>query len=459
MTELSPASPALSALPAARPRGGMRQLVELAVPLVLAQLSQTLMGIVDSAFVGRLGAAELGAVAFANIWLWTIFSLFFGAASVVQTFVAQAHGAGDERRCGHWAWQGLWTVAPTTALAGLAAYFLASFALSHVGNAPELVAPSIAYVQPAAVGMSFLGVVFVWNGFFRGIGNMRTPLIVGVIANLANVIGDYALIFGNLGAPRLGVAGAAIATAASQLLFAVLLIAAAARRGVAARFDTRPRRPEPAAIARLLRTGLPIGGQWVFDAASFALFTLILASLGAASVAASHSFIMLVNVSFMIALGVSGATQTLVGRAIGARQPELAVAALKNGLCVALAVSFALAIALTALPELLIRIFTSDPSVLALGVSVLRLGAVFQLCDAAHIVVAGALRGAGDTRWPFLWQTALAWGVFVPLAWLLGVKLGYGLDGAYAGGVLYVALLAGGLLWRFRSGRWRSIHI
>jgi MATE family multidrug resistance protein len=197
----------------------------------------------------------------------------------------------------------------------------------------------------------------------------------------------------------------------------------------------------------------------VFDAASFAVFTLILASLGAASVAASHSFIMLVNVSFMIALGVSSATQTLVGRAIGAREPELVGVALKNGMRVALSVSLALAVALTAAPELLMRIFTNDPSVLALGVSVLRLGAVFQLLDAAHIVAAGALRGAGDTRWPFLWQTTLAWGVFVPLAWLLGVRLGYGLDGAYVGGVIYVALLAGGLLWRFASGRWREMKI
>jgi MATE family multidrug resistance protein len=168
---------------------------------------------------------------------------------------------------------------------------------------------------------------------------------------------------------------------------------------------------------------------------------------------------MLINVSFMIALGVSSATQTLVGRAVGAGEPGLAVTALRNGLMVALAVSIALAVGLTTAPLLLMRIFTNDPDVLALGVSVLRLGAVFQLLDAVHIVTTGALRGAGDTAWPALWQTVLAWLVFLPLAWWLGSHLGHGLFGAYVGGTVYVALLAAGLLWRFASGTWRTLQI
>jgi MATE family multidrug resistance protein len=463
MTELSPAT-SVSAVAAGAPaRGSLRELIQLGTPIMLTQLSTTLMGIVDSAFVGRLGAAELGAVAFANIWSWTIFSLFLGSASAVQTFVAQAQGARDERRCGRWAWQGLWAMAPPTALAALAAYFAApallpSF-LNFVGSAPELTQPAIEYIQPRAFGFFALGMMYVWNGFYRGVGMTTVPLLVGLIANLANAVGDYALIFGELGAPRLGIAGAAIATSASEFLDATLLFGVAAWPSVRARFATQPYAPDPAAFVRLLRVGLPIGAQWVFDALSFAVFTLILAAMSAESVAASHAFIMLVNVSFMIALGVSGATQTLVGRAVGAGEPRLAVTALKHGLGVALSVSTALAIGLATAPELLMRVFTDDPDVLALGVDVLRLGALFQLLDAAHIVTMGALRGAGDTFWPAAWQTALAWGVFVPAAWLLGVHWGHGLTGAYAGGVAYVALLAGGLLLRFAAGKWRTIRI
>jgi len=197
----------------------------------------------------------------------------------------------------------------------------------------------------------------------------------------------------------------------------------------------------------------------VFDSLSFAVFTLLLAAMSAESVAASHAFIMIVNVSFMVCLGVSGATQTLVGRAVGGGQPNLAVTALKNGMLVGVTISTALAVALTTIPETLMRIFTADPMVLALGVSVLRLGAVFQLLDAIHIVAIGALRGAGDTFWPAACQTVLAWLVFVPGAWFFGVHQGHGLTGAYVGGTLYVALLAGGLVWRFASGKWRGMRI
>jgi MATE family multidrug resistance protein len=463
MTEFSPTSSASIVTSDAPARGSMGELIQLGAPIVLTSLTTTLMGIVDTAFVGRLGAAEMAGTAFANIWSWTIFSLFLGSANAVQTFVSQAQGAGDERRCGSWVWQGIWSIAPLTALAATVAILAAPAGLPAVlrlvGATPELAAPAVEYLRPRAIGMIALGVVFVWNSFFRGVGLTKVPLYAGLVANLVNAFAAYVLIFGKLGAPALGVAGAAIATAGSECLYAGILFAVAARPGIRARFDTRPHAPDFTALRRLVRTGLPIGAQWVFDSLSFAVFTLLLSSMSAAAVAASQSFIMLVNVSFMIALGVSGATQTLVGRAIGAREPELAVIALRNGLRVALSVSLALAVGLTAAPRLLMRIFTDDPDVLALGVSTLRLGALFQLLDAAHIVAMGALRGAGDTTWPAAWQSALAWFVFLPLAWLFGHQLGYGLVGAYGGGTIYVALLAGGLLWRFASGKWRSMRI
>ena len=460
MTELSPATAPANAAPA---RGSLRELLQLGWPIMLAQLSTTLMGVVDSAFVGRLGAAELGAVAFASTWSWTIFSLFLGSASAVQTFVAQAQGAGEERRCGPWAWQGLWAIAPPTAFAAIATYFATPVLLPEllrlVGSSPELIEPAVAYLQPRTLGMVALGAIFVFNGFFRGVGMTWVPLVVGLGANVFNAVADYALIFGELGAPRLGIAGAAIATAIAECLDAAVLLAIALHPRVRARFATQPHAPSLASLRRMLRTGLPIGAQWVFDSLSFAVFTLLLASMNAASVAASHSFIMIVNVSYMVCLGVSGATQTLVGRAVGGGEPELAVTALKNGMGVGLAISSALAVALTLAPGALMRIFTDDVDVLALGVAVLRLGAVFQLFDAIHIVVIGALRGAGDTFWPAACQTLLAWLVFVPGAWLFGVHLGHGLVGAYVGGTVYVALLAGGLVWRFASGKWRALRI
>ena len=118
-----------------------------------------------------------------------------------------------------------------------------------------------------------------------------------------------------------------------------------------------------------------------------------------------------------------------------------------------------IAILFTAIPGALMRIFTDDPILIELGRPLLLIGAFYQFLDAAYIVAEGSLRGAGDTRWPFLVQTAFGWGVFVPLAYVLGVVMEGGLTGAWLGGLVHIVLLAAVLYYRFRSGAWRRIEI
>jgi MATE family multidrug resistance protein len=181
--------------------------------------------------------------------------------------------------------------------------------------------------------------------------------------------------------------------------------------------------------------------------------------MGDASMAASQAFVVLLSISFMQAIGVAIAASTLVGRYVGARDPEAAERSLRSSLRLASLFCAAIGALFVALPGPLLRVFTDDPSVLALGRPLLLVGALYQVFDALGIVTDGALRGAGDTRWPFLAQLALAWGLFVPLAWLLGVAAGGGLLGAWVGGTVHVAVLAVVLLRRFRSGAWRRIAI
>lgn len=121
--------------------------------------------------------------------------------------------------------------------------------------------------------------------------------------------------------------------------------------------------------------------------------------------------------------------------------------------------SLAAAAVFLSVPELCLRIFTDDADVLALGAPLLAVGAAFQVADAFGVLAGGALRGAGDTRWPFLAQTALAWGLFLPAAYVGGFVLDGGLTGAWLGGVVYVAVLGLALSWRFRSGAWKRVRI
>ncbi len=450
----TPAVPRAKAVP-----GGVREILVLAYPVILTQLSSTAMGVVDSAMVGRLGATELAGVGFGAVWIWTVFSLLFGTASGVQTFVAQADGAGRQRSCGQWAWHGGYALLPASVIAVVALLPSIGPLLALAGPSSEMQAAVASYVSARLVGEVGFTLVMVLTSFFRGIGDTRTPLYVTLGANAVNAVLDYGLIFGELGLPRWGVAGAGVATAVGHWVAAAAIFFAFRRRRLAERFDTRPVAPSAASIRRFLRTGAPIGGQWCIGMTSFALFTTVVARMGDTSMAASQAFLMLLSLSFMQAIGVSIAAATLVGRYIGADDLPAASRSFRSSIALGAVLAGVVAVLFVALPGPLLRIFTDDPTVVSLGRPLLLLGALFQLFDAFAIISEGALRGAGDTRWTFVVQTALGWGFFVPLAYGLGVTLEGGLSGAWIGGLIYVIALASVMVQRFRSGAWQRIRI
>jgi MATE family multidrug resistance protein len=439
--------------------GSVREVAWLAYPIVLGQMSQTGMMLVDSIFVGRLGAAQLGALGFAGIWVWTVVCLFSGAASGVQTFVSQAHGAGDPRRCGRWAWQGIYALVPAAAVTITAFVLVAPLLLRWLAPTPAIVAPTLAYLHMRPPGVAGLVVWMVLAAFFRGIGDTRTPLVATVVANAANAVLAYGLVLGGFGLPRLGIAGGGLATSVAEWIGALVLLAALARRRVVRVHATLPVAPRSAEIRRFLYTGAPIGGQWVLDMSSFALFTTLVARMGTASIAANQAMISLLSLSFMQAIGIGLAATTLVGRYKGAGELAAAARSHRSARKLALTLAVAMATLFVTIPETLTRLYTSDPAVLALARPLLALGAVFQLFDALQIVASCALRGAGDTRWPFLVSTTAAWTLRLPLAWLFAVTLGGGVVGAWYAEFTYVLSLAALFSWRFRSGAWRSVVI
>ncbi|HBZ69879.1 MAG TPA: hypothetical protein DEP35_09145 [Deltaproteobacteria bacterium] len=439
--------------------GGVREVASLAYPIVLTQLSQTAMHMVDCIFVGRLGAAQLGALGFAGIWLWTVFCVFSGCANGVQTFVSQAHGAGDEASCGRWAWQGIYAVVPAAAVVLLLFTQGADVFLRLLGTTPEIHDYALAYVRMRPLGFTCLAIWMVLASFFRGLGDTRTPLIATLAANTLNAFLAYGLVFGHFGLPAWGVAGAGAATSIAEAVGAALLFAALFGRRVSRAFQTGPVAPDLRQIRRFLRTGAPIGGQWLLDMSAFALFTTLVARMGNASMAANQAMLSLLSLSFMQAVGISLAAMTLVGRYKGARDLDSAARSFRSAAKLGLVLAAGVAGLFVSAPEFLLRLYVDDIRVLAFGRSLLALGAAFQLFDCMAIVAAGSLRGAGDTRWPFLVQTSLAWTVRLPLAWLFAVTLGGGVVGAWYAEFVFVATLSAVLVLRFRSGAWRQVAI
>jgi MATE family multidrug resistance protein len=444
--------------PAARRAGGVREVALLASPVLVQMISETLMQVASSAMVGRIGPSELGAVGLGGIWLWTLVCPFVGAATGVSVFVSRAHGAGRPRECGSWLWQGLGVLVPVALVwtAVVAAFF--PRLLAAVDPSPELAERTLAYVYGRLPGFPAVALGAAMTSFFRGLGNTRVPMIATIATVLLQAAIAYGLIFGRLGLPAYGVTGAGIAFAIAEYAYAAILLAFLFARHTRESFSTEPRLPRVRRVRRFLRTSAPIGGQWLLDMLSFALFSSIVARMGDAEMAASQAMIQLLSLSFMQAMAISASAGTLVGRYLGAGEPDAAERSYASAMKLAMLLAALVAALFLGVPELLMRVFSDDPHVLALARPLLVLGALFQGIDAIGIVAGGSLRGSGDTRWPFLVHATLAWVARLPFVWLLAVRLEGGVVGAWLGELGFIALLGLAFVLRFRSGKWKSMR-
>jgi MATE family multidrug resistance protein len=412
-----------------RLRGGIREVGLLAWPVVLQMSAETLLQVINSAMVGRLGATELGAVGFGGIWVWSLLCAFFGCATGVQVFTARADGEGRSQECGAWIWHALWVLVPAillwTALMALGFRTLVAW----IGPSAEMQAQTTLYAYARFPGVPIVIVGGVLTSFLRGLGDTRRPMLATFAALIVNVFFAYGLIFGRLGLPAWGVFGAGVAIVISEVVYTAILFAFVLSKRMRLGYATRARRLDLGATRRFLRTSAPIGGQWLLDMMSFAIFTSIVARMGDVEMAASQAMLQLLSLSFMQAVAISIASGTLVGRYIGA--DDLAAAARSYASAMKLGVGLATVVAILflSIPDLLMRIFTTDARVLELAGPLLLLGALFQFVDAVGIIAGGSLRGGGDTRWPFAVQAT------------------------------YISVLSTAFVLRFRAGRWRTMLI
>jgi len=444
--------------PGARDAGGVREVALLASPVLVQMLSETLMQVLSSAMVGRLGPSELGGVGLGGIWLWTLLCPFVGAATGVSVFVSRAYGAGRERECGRWVWQGLAVLVPAAVLWTFAVAAFFPILIGLVDPSPELEQQTLAYVTGRLAGLPAVAAGAAVTSFFRGLGNTRVPMFATIATVAIQAALAYGLIFGHFGLPALGVMGAGIAFAIAEWAYAAILFVCLFRRATRDAFDTLPSAPERAQVRRFFRTSAPIGGQWLLDMLSFALFSSIVARMGDAEMAASQAMIQLLSLSFMQAVAISVSSGALVGRYLGADDPDAAARSYASAMKLAMVLAGIVAALFLGAPELLMRVFSSDAEVLALARPLLVLGALFQLIDAIGIVAGGSLRGGGDTRWPFFVHATLAWAARLPFVWLLAVHFDGGVFGAWLGELGYIALLGLAFALRFRSGKWKTMR-
>jgi MATE family multidrug resistance protein len=404
----------------------------LAAPVALVQLGLMLMGVIDTMMLGHVSAEALAAGALGNIV--TVLLLIFGGGvlSALDPLVAQADGAGDTAAVGAHLQRGAVLAVALAIPFGLLLWEV-SPALRLAGQPEAVIGDAAAYARGIIWGLPAYFLFVAFRQTLQAMSIVRPTAVAIVAGNLTNVLGNWVLIFGNLGFPAQGVAGSAYATSFSRwTMFALLLWAARGALAVYWRGLTR----EAADLKRhlrLLRIGLPIGFHQSIEILFFATLALLVGRMGVVPLAGHQIAINLASLSFMVPLGIAGAAATRVGNAIGrqdmpgARRAAAICLLLGAGTMLAFAILFAL------LPEPLARLYTNDQKVIAMAVLLLPIAAVFQVFDGVQTVGGGVLRGAADTTFPAALALLGFWALGLPAGLYLAYQAGQGPAGLWWG--------------------------
>jgi MATE family multidrug resistance protein len=394
-------------------------LLKLAIPVVLAELGWMLMGVVDTIMVGRIGPAAIGAVGVGNVLFQSIGLLSIGLLLGLDTLIAQAFGAGDIEDCNHSLRQGLWIAAAIGPMLWIA-MLLALPLLGRMNIHPEVERLAIPYAATLAWSVLPLAFYAAFRRYLQAVNAVRPVMFALLSANLVNVAANWALIFGNLGFPALGVTGAAWATFASRCYMALFLLAVLVwreRAGPTRLFRWEP--PDIPRIRKLLRLGAPAAGHIFLEIAVFAAATALAAQFPPVAFAAHQIVLTIASVTYMAPLGVSSAAAVRVGQALGRRDLGGVRAAGWTALSVGVSFMGIAGLAMLLFPGAILRLFTLDRAVIDFGAPLLVWAAAFQLFDGTQVVSTGALRGLGDTRTAF-WANMFGY-------WILGLPVGAGL--------------------------------
>ena len=446
-----------------------REILGLAAPTVLTMISHTMMWTVDTALLGRVDSVALAAAGLGGMLTWAAYSLFNNLSRITGTFVSQAWGRGDEDAVAHYTWQGLW-LALATGLVLQAMGWFSFVALPWTRNPPEVQELTSVYIRWRTLSAVFTQVSFVLTGFFIGRRQVTVPMIAGLVGNALNVVLDLWLIFGWegfalagrrwLAVPAMGVGGAAIATSIGTTVTALVLAGWALTPRLRARYALhRVRRPDPRAILRIVRVGLPAAGEGFIDMGGFLMFTVFVGTTGAVALAASQITFQVLSLSFMPLWGLTTAAGVITGNWIGRGDPDRAAHYGRQVYKLGSYYSLGLGCAMLLAREQLFRVFSADPAVLGLGAGLVTVAAVFQYFDGLRMLSSGILQGAGDTRYTMLVTLVLMWGGFIPLTWYLIVHRGGDVETAWLGASACY-LVQGAVMWRrFESGAWRRADI
>jgi putative MATE family efflux protein len=438
---------------------GTNRVLDLALPAVGEQLLNMMVGMVDTFLVGHLGAAALAGVGLSNQIVMLAMTFFAALATGTTALVARHTGAREPALANRIMHQSYVLGAGFSLVISLLCYVFANQSMAILGAQDDVIALGGSYLRIVSLSMMASAFLFIGNSALRGAGDTRTPMKIMAVVNVVNIVVAYTLIYGAGPFPALGVPGSAIGAALGRTsgALAVLFILLRGKGGLRL---TRPElRVDRLQLARVINVGLPAGMEMLSMRLGMTVFAAIVASLGTAAYAAHQVVMTSESLSFMPGFGFSVAAATLVGQGLGAGDARRAEQNALTALRLAIGFMSAMGVVFFAIPDLFMNFFTSDPAVISNGIMPLRIVALAQPFLATAMVVAGALRGAGDTRGPFVVTTLCIWLLRLPLGYVLVNFTPLGLAGAWITMCVDQGIRSFLFFRRLRAGKWKHTRV
>lgn len=433
-----------------------RAIMLLGLPLIGSHLAQASIWLTDSVMLGWYDVEALAAQVLGSMYWVILFVFGSGFSSAVMPMVAEAEAAGETTQVRRVTRMAIWLTLGYSALT-MPLMLGAETVLGWLGQDAGLAADAGAYLAIAGWSIFPALLVMVLKSYLAALERTRVVLLATLAAVVVNAAANWALIFGNWGAPEMGIVGAAWASVASQIASAVVVIVyvilVTPQHSIFVRFW----RPDPDALRRVFRLGWPIGVTSVAEVGLFSAASLMMGWLGTIPLAAHGIALQISSMTFMMHVGLSNVATVRAGRALGRGD----LTELKRGAQVVVAMSMVFAmltvLVFITIPHLMVGAFLSsdDPdraAVIAIGVVLMAAAALFQLADAAQVMALGLLRGVQDTRVPAIIATVAYWLVGAPLAYILGFPLGLEGVGVWLGLAAGLAVAGGFMMARF----WRT---
>ena len=445
--------------------GGFREILSLAIPLVISNSAFTVMQFCDRVFLARYDDLAIQAALPAGILSFALMCLFLAVAGYSSTLVAQYHGAGERLQCVRATVQGVYFsffCLPVFVLLVPVGYWL----IDLFGHAPDLVVQERMYFSWMMFSALPVGLGWSISGFFTGRSRVHLNTVSNVIGCGVNIVLDYVMIFGKLGFPEMGLKGAAIATCLSSCVAPAIQAVYMLRSDSVRELGFRKAfRLDWTIMRTLIRFGVPSGVQIMLDCGAFAFFVMMTARLDAVSLTASNVALSINTLAFSPLMGFGSAAAIKSGQYKGAGDFDHAMksgwSALKLGWCYMAFIGSVFVL----FPETLLSMFISSGETgldthafLRTGTTLMYLMTAWGIFDTATVVLIGALKGVGDTRFVMWYLSLMAWLVWVP-GELIIFKLGGGIVPAWIFLAIYVSTLSFGFARRWRRGRWNAIHV